>query len=100
MIITLVVGIALMVTGGITGFAVVEACPQPAWVYINNASLSEVNSSVIQEVNDYFNSSANRVRVFTKDKEYYLVEFIMGSTIRECVTDLEITCGCQENSYS
>lgn len=95
-----IVGAALIITGGITGYAIIEACPQPSWVYLNNVTLSEVNDSIIKEVSNYFNSTASNVKSFTKDKEYYLVEFIMGSTIRECVTDLEITCGCQENTYN
>jgi hypothetical protein len=95
-----VIGLALIVTGGITGFAIIEACPQPSWVYLNNISLSEADDSIIQRVENYFDTKVNHVKVFNKDKEYYLVEFIQGATIRECVTDLEVTCGCQENSYS
>ena len=100
LIVFAVMGTALIVTGGITGYTILEACPQPGFVYLNNLSLSEVNESVIQQVNKYFNATPSRVRSFTSDKEYYLVELIKGATIRECVTDLETTCGCQENSYN
>jgi hypothetical protein len=101
LIAVLIAGGILILRGGITGYTIIEACPQPSWVYLNNADLSNVSFVTFQEVSDFFNTTLNSVYSFTKEsEEYYLAQFINGATIRECTTNLELTCGCQETSYN
>gem|GEM_PF-3081031 len=101
LIIAMIIGAALIINGGVTGYSIVPLCPQPSWVYINKPLLNQVNESVTQEVNDFFNLTAESIRSFNKDAStYYLASFINGGVISDCVTDLSVVCGCQIISFS
>ena len=91
----------LLISDSLTGYAVIEACPQVYYVYSNNITLIEVNESIKSVVEDFYNTSATSVKSFVKDEvTYYLVEMINGPSIRECVTDLIISCSCVQTSFS
>lgn len=100
LIIAMIIGAVFLINGGVTGYAVLEACPQPSWVYLNKPELLTVNDSVAEEVNNLFNKTAYSIKHFTKDSvDYYLASFINVASISECVTDLKVVCSCQHVSY-
>ena len=86
-----------MFSGNITGYSVIEVCPQPSWVALNKPELTDVS---VELFNNLFNTTISNAMSFEKDNiTYYIIYITSGSRIKECTTNLEQVCGCQEINY-